>query len=280
MNHPLKNHSPKKRFGQNFLHDAGVLQRMLRAIQPQADDRLVEIGPGEGALTALLLQHLQHLHVIEIDRDLAPLLQQRCAQAAAGAPLGELIIHQADALQFDFATLIPPQGGLRVVGNLPYNISTPLLFHVLEQANRIQDCHFLLQKEVVDRLAAAPGNKTYGRLSVMTQWRCRVEPLFKVGPGAFRPAPKVDSSFVRLLPHTEPPWPVQNFQHFSAVVAAAFAQRRKTLRNALQSMATAEAIRTAGIDPSARAETLGPAQFAHLSNTLCSMHEAAQGEPS
>ncbi len=262
------NHRPRKRFGQNFLHDAGILRRMLTAIRPQQNDAMVEIGPGEGALTTLLLQQLQHLDVIEIDRDLAPQLQARCEANAQGAALGALTIHQADALQFDFSSLIPSQGKLRVVGNLPYNISTPLLFHIFDSASGIADCHFLLQKEVVERMAATPDSKTYGRLSVMTQWRCQVEPLFKVGPGAFRPAPKVDSMFVRLIPHTTLPWPVNDFSHFSALVTAAFAQRRKTLRNALQSMATAEAIAAAEIDPSIRAESLSPADFVRLSNQL------------
>jgi 16S rRNA (adenine1518-N6/adenine1519-N6)-dimethyltransferase len=261
-------HRPRKRFGQNFLHDAGVLRRMLNAIRPQPNDVMVEIGPGEGALTTLLLQQLQHLDVIEIDHDLAPRLQTHCESNAHGAPLGALTIHQADALQFDFSSLIPPQRELRVVGNLPYNISTPLLFHIFESANRIADCHFLLQKEVVERMAATPNSKTYGRLSVMTQWRCQVEPLFKVGPGAFRPAPKVDSMFVRLIPYPAPPWPVNDFQHFSAIVTTAFAQRRKTLRNALQSMATAETIAAANIDPGLRAESLSPADFVRLSNQL------------
>ncbi|MGA1561658.1 MAG: 16S rRNA (adenine(1518)-N(6)/adenine(1519)-N(6))-dimethyltransferase RsmA [Gammaproteobacteria bacterium] len=262
------NHQPRKRFGQNFLHDAGVLQRMLNAIRPKQQDAMVEIGPGEGALTTLLLQHLRQLDVIEIDRDLAPELLGRCQSKAGEATLGKLTIHQADALQFDFSSLIPAQGTLRVVGNLPYNISTPLLFHIFEYADSIKDCHFLLQKEVVERMAAAPNSKTYGRLSVMTQWRCQVEPLFKVGPGAFRPAPKVDSMFVRLIPHLTPPWPVDDFQQFSALVSLAFAQRRKTLRNALQSMASTETMAAAGIDPSARAETLSPALFAHLSNAI------------
>jgi 16S rRNA (adenine1518-N6/adenine1519-N6)-dimethyltransferase len=262
------NHRPRKRFGQNFLHDAGVLRRMLTAIRPQQNDAMVEIGPGEGALTSLLLQQLQHLDVIEIDRDLAPELQARCEANAQGATLGSLTIHQADALQFDFSSLIPSDRKLRVVGNLPYNISTPLLFHIFESSNGIADCHFLLQKEVVERMAATPDSKTYGRLSVMTQWRCQVEPLFRVGPGAFRPAPKVDSMFVRLIPHTTLPWPVNNFSHFSTLVTAAFAQRRKTLRNALQSMATAEAIAAAEIDPGIRAESLSPADFVRLSNQL------------
>jgi len=272
-------HQPRKRFGQNFLHDPSVLQRMIDAIRPQKNDGVVEIGPGEGALTALLLQQLAHLDVIEIDRDLAPQLLTRCQAAAAGQTLGELRVHQADALKFDLSTLLPASKKLRVVGNLPYNISTPLLFHVFAYADQIQDCHFLLQKEVVERMAAAPDSKTYGRLSVMTQWRCKVDALFRVAPGAFRPAPKVDSAFVRLTPYSKPPWPVTDFQHFSALVAAAFSQRRKTLRNALQSMATGSIIAAAGIDPSARAETLSPADFAQLSNALLRT-PTAEGEKS
>ena len=187
-------HRTRKRFGQHFLHDPAVIQRIVAAINPRADDILVEIGPGEGAITLPLLQATGRLHVIELDRDLIEPLQRQAIEA------GELTIYNADALRFDFCQLAG-SGSLRVVGNLPYNISTPLLFHLLEQSRCISDMHFMLQKEVVDRLAAEPGSGQYGRLSVMVQYRCEVTPLFTIGPGAFRPPPRVESAFVRMRPY-------------------------------------------------------------------------------
>jgi 16S rRNA (adenine1518-N6/adenine1519-N6)-dimethyltransferase len=255
------NHRARKRFGQNFLHDPGVIQRIVHSISPQPGQRVVEIGPGQGAITLPLLQACGRLDVVELDRDLV----QPLAQKASG--LGTLVIHQADALRFDFSALA--QGGkLRVVGNLPYNISTPLLFHLLAQSGYIQDMHFMLQKEVVQRMAAEPGNGDYGRLSVMIQYHCKVEELFRIGPGAFRPAPKVDSAFVRLTPWVQPPAGVDDYDCFGKLVKQAFAQRRKTLRNTLKGLLTDAEICASGSDPSVRPETLSLQQYAALSNRL------------
>jgi len=263
---------PRKRFGQNFLHDTRIVERLVAAIGPEPGQTLVEIGPGLGALTAHLLPRLGALDVVELDRDLLPHLRQACAG------LGELRVHQADALTFDFCSLaggpgtlapVPHEPGrLRVVGNLPYNISTPLLFRLFDQLGCIRDMHFMLQKEVVERLAAAPGGGAYGRLSVMVQYHCRVEKLFEIGPGAFRPPPKVDSAVVRLSPHAAPPVAVDDPAALARVVSAAFGQRRKTLRNALKGCLDAGAIEAAGIDPGERAERLDLARFAALANAL------------
>lgn len=247
----------RKRFGQNFLHDPGVIGRIIAAIAPAPGDHLVEIGPGHGALTQPLLASGGRLDVVELDRDLIAGLRQMGH--------GRLIVHQGDALAFDFSTLVEPGERLRLVGNLPYNISTPLLFHLLEQPEVIADMHFMLQLEVVQRMAAGPGGGDYGRLSVMVQYRCRVEPLFRVGAGAFRPAPKVESAVVRLVPHRTPPVDVGDERLFARVVALAFSQRRKTLRNTLRGLLDESAIRAAGVDPGARPETLGLERFAALS---------------
>jgi len=258
---PHAAHVPRKRFGQHFLHDRNILRRIVEAIAPRSDDALVEIGPGEGALTLLLLQAARRLTAIELDRDLIEPLRARAA------PLGELTIVNRDVLEVDFSGLAAG-GALRVVGNLPYNISTPILFHCLEHAAAIRDMHFMLQKEVVDRMAAAPGGKIYGRLSVMLQLRCAVEPLFDVPPGAFRPPPKVDSAVVRLVPLPAEKLPRAVFAAIDRVVRAAFGQRRKTLSNSLHGVATAEQIAAAGIDARARAEQLAPAQFVALAQQL------------
>lgn len=255
-------HRPRKRFGQNFLHDSAAIERILRAVSPAAGQALVEIGPGKGAITEGLLHAAGALHVVELDRDLIPLLEQRCAGA------GDLTVHSADALRFDFCALAPPAGGLRVVGNLPYNISTPLLFHLLGQLRCIGDMHFMLQKEVVQRLSAGPGTGDYGRLSVMVQYRCRVEPLFVIRPGAFTPPPKVDSAFVRLVPHGQPPVMVEDEQSLQIVVSRAFGQRRKTLRNALKGLLSGPQIEDCGVDPDLRPERLGLQEFAALSNQV------------
>jgi 16S rRNA (adenine1518-N6/adenine1519-N6)-dimethyltransferase len=252
---------PKKRFGQHFLHDRGIVQRILDAFDPQPGETLVEIGPGPGALTRPLLERCAPLHVVELDRDLA-------ARLRTDFPPDQLVVHEADALRFDFCALAPPGGKLRVIGNLPYNISTPLLFHLLDQGTCIQDMLFMLQKEVVDRMAAAPGGKDYGRLSVMIQWRLRVEKLFDVRPGAFTPPPKVDSSVVRLVPHAAPPIQVRDTAVFAHVVRAAFAQRRKTLRNNLKGLISGDILAALDIDPQRRAETLTLAEFAALANAL------------
>ena len=251
---------PKKSFGQHFLHDRRYIDRIVSAIRPRPEDFVVEIGPGEGALTLPLLAAAGKLTAIELDTDLIPGLQARAASA------GELHIVHADVLKVDFSAMAHSHGvsRLRIAGNLPYYISSPILFHCLEHAAAIEDMHFMLQKEVVDRMAAAPGSKVYGRLSVMLQLACAVEPLFEVPPEAFRPPPKVDSAVVRLLPlpleqrHDARPEDVY------AVVKAAFGQRRKTLSNALGQLLDADAIRRADVDPRARAETLSPADFVRL----------------
>jgi 16S rRNA (adenine1518-N6/adenine1519-N6)-dimethyltransferase len=252
-------HVPRKRFGQNFLHDPAVIRRILAAIDPRPGEHLVEIGPGEGAITEGLLARTGTLDAIELDRDL---------YAALHARLGDrgLRLHGADALKFDFCALAVDSTALRVLGNLPYNISTPLLFHLLEQADCIRDMHFMLQKEVVERMAAAPGCKTYGRLSVALQARCLVVPLFDIGPGAFRPPPRVDSAFVRLIPHRPLPFPIADGGVFDRVLVRAFSRRRKTLRNALKGMVSAEELASLGIDPGLRPEQVDVAGFVAIAN--------------
>jgi len=254
-------HRARKRFGQHFLHDRGIIQRILTALGPQPGDIIVEIGPGLGALTRPLLEYCAPLHVVELDRDLA-------ARLRAEFPPERLVVHEADALKFDFRALAVPGRRLRIVGNLPYNVSTPLLFHLLDQADCISDMLFMLQKEVVERMAASAGGKDYGRLSVMLQWRLRVEKLFDVRPGAFTPPPKVDSAVVRLTPHAVPPIAIDNAEALARVVRAAFSQRRKTLRNTLKGLFTPEAMQALDIDPTRRAETLSLAEFARLANSL------------
>jgi len=253
-------HRPRKRFGQNFLHDHGVIERIVRAIRPQADQHMVEIGPGLGALTEHLVDAVQCLDVVELDRDLVPRLQQRFGDRP------HFHIHSADALKFDFAALAKPQQKLRVVGNLPYNISTPLLFHLLAQHHAISDMHFMLQLEVVERLAAQAGEDAYGRLSVMIQYHCQVDQLFTVPPGAFTPPPKVYSAIVRLIPHATPPHPARDERMLERLVAQAFSQRRKTLRNTLKGLLAADAIEALGIDGGRRPETLSLAEFVALAD--------------
>jgi 16S rRNA (adenine1518-N6/adenine1519-N6)-dimethyltransferase len=248
----------RKRFGQHFLHDPGVLRRIVEAIDPRPDERIVEIGPGRGALTLPLLERCGRLEVIEIDRDLAAHLPG----LAAGR--GELVVHEADVLDVDFAALHGGGQRLRVCGNLPYNISTPLLFRLLESRAVIADMHFMLQKEVVDRMVAPPGGKEYGRLTVMLAAACRAQALFRVGRGAFQPPPAVDSAVVRLVPHLGDPFPLPDPVRFARVVAAAFSKRRKTLRNSLRGLIDAQQIAAAGIDAERRPETLAPAEFARL----------------
>lgn len=254
---------PRKRFGQNFLQDQGVIDRIIAAISPSPGERLVEIGPGRGAITQALLRAAGQLDAVELDRDLIEPLARSCAS------VGQLTIHQADALAFDLSQLVAPGEKLRLTGNLPYNISTPLLFRFLEQKACILDMHLMLQKEVVDRIVAPPGSRTYGRLSVMIQTWCRAEALFEIPPQAFFPAPRVDSAFLRLTPLDPPPFPLQDPGHHQRLVTQAFAQRRKTLRNTLKGMATAEDYATLGIDPSQRAEELAVSTFASLANLTC-----------
>ncbi|MCC5858666.1 MAG: 16S rRNA (adenine(1518)-N(6)/adenine(1519)-N(6))-dimethyltransferase RsmA [Ectothiorhodospiraceae bacterium] len=252
-------HRPRKRFGQNFLHDASVIGRIIAAIRPEPEDCLVEIGPGQGALTFPLLERAGRLVAIEMDRDLIPRLQ------AGAETLGTLDLYQGDALDFDFGSVRPDCERIRVVGNLPYNISTPLLFHILEAAPRILDMHFMLQREVVDRMRAGPGSKVYGRLSVMIQYHCQVERLFLVHPGAFHPPPRVESAIVRLRPRP-PEQPARDPALLSRLVAQAFSQRRKTLRNALRGLLDTGVMERAGIDPGQRPEQLTVADFVRLAN--------------
>ncbi|PWG65251.1 16S rRNA (adenine(1518)-N(6)/adenine(1519)-N(6))-dimethyltransferase RsmA [Spiribacter halobius] len=256
-------HRPRRRFGQNFLHDPGVLRRMVAAINPTPGDAFLEIGPGQGALTLPLLERAGALTAIELDRDLIEHLR------TAAADRGALTLHAGDALGYPVAELAPADGRrLRIVGNLPYNLSTPLLFHLTASPLLVTDLHLLLQREVVTRMAAGPGGRDYGRLSVMLQYRCRVIPLFDIGPGAFRPPPRVTSTFVRLVPHSEPPVVVPDEAALGRVVAAAFAARRKTLRNSLGALLPAERIAAAGIDPGTRAERLSLEDFAALARAL------------
>lgn len=257
MNAPTR---PKKSFGQHFLHERRYIERIVAAISPRPDDFLVEIGPGEGALTFPLLTAAGKLTAIELDTDLIPDLQ------AKAVSIGELSIVHADVLKVDFTAMAQSAGvsRLRIAGNLPYYISSPILFHCVEHSAAIADMHFMLQKEVVDRMAAEPGSKVYGRLSVMLQLACRVEPLFDVPPGAFRPPPKVDSSVVRLVPLSAEARHDADPARVHAIVKAAFAQRRKTLSNALRQLMDADAIRAADVDPKVRAETLAPEDFVRL----------------
>ena len=257
----LYQHRARKRFGQNFLHDAGVIHRILRAIHARPGERLLEIGPGQGALTEGLLSSGAHLDVIELDQDLIPLLKLKFGLN----PL--FTLHQGDAMKYDLAS-IAGKDRLRVVGNLPYNISTPLIFHLLSFADVIADMHFMLQKEVVERLAAVPGNGDWGRLSIMVQYHCRVEHLFNVGPGAFNPPPKVDSAIVRLVPHEVLPYPAKDPALLERVVREAFNQRRKTLRNTLKGLLDSQAIEAAGVDGSLRPEQLDLAAFVRLADQL------------
>ena len=256
-------HKAKKRFGQNFLVDESIINHIMRVIRPQANDCLVEIGPGQGALTHQLIQSCPKLHVIELDKDLIPLLLAQFANHS------ELHIHQADALSFDFKQLVTNENNtLRVVGNLPYNISTPLIFHLLEQKEIIKDMHFMLQKEVVNRLAASPGSKDYGRLSIMAQYHCDIEYLFDVPPESFYPAPKVNSAIVRLAPHSQPRIQAKDMRIFENLVKSAFSQRRKTLKNALKSVLEDETIGQCSIDFSKRAEDLTLEDYLTLANLI------------
>ena len=252
------NHRAKKRFGQNFLVDERIIAGIVSAIRPERADNMVEIGPGLGALTRPLLQCLDRLHVVEIDRDII-------ARLKADYPQDKLVIHEGDALKFDYAQLPAP---LRIVGNLPYNISSPLLFHFASYAGRITDMHFMLQDEVVERMVAAPSTPQYGRLSVMLQYRFHMEKLLDVPPQSFRPMPKVNSAIVRMIPLPRQQWLVRDEKAFSEIVTAAFGQRRKTLRNTLRGYLSEDDFVRLGIDPQLRAENLGVAEFAGIANGL------------
>ena len=254
-------HTPRKRFGQNFLHDHNIIYNILSSLQAKPDQHWVEIGPGLGALTEPLLKMGMQLDVVELDRDLVALLKEKFKDS-------ELKIHSGDALKFNFAALAMDNEKLRIIGNLPYNISTPLMFHLLDNAFCIEDMHFMLQKEVVDRICAVPGSKKYGRLSVMMQYHCATELLFDVPPESFEPAPKVMSAIVRLVPHQTPLVQVNDMVKLNKVVTQAFSQRRKTLRNSLKKIIDENAIIDLNIDPTSRAEVLTLDDFARLSNIL------------
>ena len=255
-------HIPRKRFGQNFLHDQGIIQKIVKSIAPKENDNIVEIGPGQGAITEPLIEKLNHLNVVELDRDLIPLLQDKFAGQS-------LDIHESDALKFDFRKLMQ-EAPLRIVGNLPYNISTPLLFHLLSYHTQVKDMHFMLQLEVVDRLAAAPGSKAYGRLSIITQYYCQVDKLFNVPQGAFNPPPKVMSAIVRLVPR-ELDTKVTDESLFQTVVKTAFSQRRKTLRNNLKQLLAADQLDQLTQDLSLRPEQLSLEDYIHLSNEIVTL---------
>lgn len=249
---------PRKRFGQHFLTDKSCLQSFRAAIAPQTTDHLVEIGPGHGALTDYLIDTVKQLDLIEIDRDLVFMLQQKYSHCAT--------IYETDVLHFDFRQLVH-QDKLRIVGNLPYNISTPLLFHLFEQIDVIQDMHFLLQKEIVDRLCAKPGTHNYSRLSVMTQFYCNAKALLHVPPEAFHPSPKVQSTFVRLIPH-KTPYSVKSLPQLQAIVREAFSYRRKTLSNSLKRWITAETLESLGINPKKRPQELRVEDFIRISDAI------------
>ena len=254
-------HKARKRFGQNFLQDQGIIRHIIASIKPQPHQGLVEIGPGLGAITEHLLAAAGALDVVELDRDLIPHLRIQFATYG-----NNLRIHEADALKFDFSQLSSKTDGLRIVGNLPYNISTPLIFHLLDYAPLIADMHFMLQKEVVLRLAAQAGENNYGRLSIMAQYFCQVENLFAVPPEAFDPRPKVESAIVRMMPYNQRPHPADNFQHFAQLVRTAFSQRRKTLHNNLKGIMDTSQLAQIDIDTSLRPERLTVADYVKISN--------------
>jgi 16S rRNA (adenine1518-N6/adenine1519-N6)-dimethyltransferase len=254
----MSGHKAKKQFGQNFLVDQNIIADIVRAIRPAAEDNMVEIGPGLGAMTRPLMQHLSRLHVVEIDRDII-------ARLKTDYPQDKIVIHEGDALKFDFATLGTP---LRIVGNLPYNISSPLLFHFAKYAEGITDMHFMLQNEVVERMVAEPSTAAFGRLSVMLQYRFHMEKLLDVPPQSFRPAPKVDSAIVRMIPLPAAQITVKDEALYAKVVASAFGQRRKTLRNTLRDYLAEGDFAQLDINPQLRAENLGVAEYTRIANFL------------
>lgn len=249
-------HRPRRRFGQNFLVDDALIEAIIESVNPRQGECVVEIGPGLGALTRPLIERLGHLHVVEIDRDLAHSLRAEFAT-------GRLTVHEYDALNFDFAGL---GSGLRVVGNLPYNISTPILFHLARSAPAIRDLHVMLQREVVERMVARPSSSEYGRLSVMIQYQFELEPLMTIPGSAFRPAPKVESAFLRMKPFARLPHPARNEVRFRHIVTAAFSRRRKTLRNALKGYLSADDFNRLGIDASRRPQDLAVSEFVRLAD--------------
>jgi 16S rRNA (adenine1518-N6/adenine1519-N6)-dimethyltransferase len=269
-------HVARKRFGQNFLHDDYVIDKIVSAINPKEGQNLLEIGPGLGALTEPVAEIVDKLTVVELDRDLAARLRSH--------PFirDKLNVVEQDALKYDFSELAQNDNKLRVFGNLPYNISTPLMFHLFKYSDVIQDMHFMLQLEVVKRLCASHGDKLYGRLSVMAQYYCSAQPVVMVPPSAFKPAPKVDSSVVRLIPHQTPIVDVTSVDALQQVVTAAFNQRRKTIRNSLKNLLDESLITTLDINPDIRAEQLSLQEFARLSNAVHekSLHESKQAPSS
>lgn len=256
----MSTHKARKRFGQNFLTDQSVIDNIVRHINPSPDDLMVEIGPGQGALTRPLLDKINHLHAVELDRDLIALLERQIHPR-------RLTLHESDVLKFDFRALsINQTQDLRVVGNLPYNISTPIMFHLIEQLEVVKDMHFMLQKEMVTRLTAQPNSKHWGRLSVMVQYHCKAEYLFTVPPHAFSPAPKVDSAIVRLIPRAEQEFKAKDYTLFANLVNQAFTQRRKAVRNSIKPFLNAESIEAVGVDPNLRPDALSVAQYVTLAN--------------
>lgn len=253
-------HTARKRFGQNFLHDEYIIDKIISAIAPKDDQKIVEIGPGLGALTEPMCEAVKQLTVIELDRDLAKRLRQHPFMQS------KLDVIEQDALSFDFSQLFDGENKLRVFGNLPYNISTPLMFHLFSFTGCIHDMHFMLQQEVVNRLAAAPNHKNYGRLSVMAQYYCKVMPVLHVPPTAFKPAPKVESAVVRLIPYTTPPVDLIRVERLNQVCSMAFNQRRKTIRNSLKELVDVEEWQSLNVSPDLRAENISLAQYAELAN--------------
>lgn len=254
-------HIAKKRFGQNFLTDQSIITSLIDAINPKLDEIIVEIGPGLGALTKPLLAKINHLNVVEIDRDIVSWMQNEYQKPAYAQNI--IDVHNIDVLKFDFKTL---GNHIRVVGNLPYNISTPILFHLLENLACITDMHFMLQKEVVDRMVAVPSTPEYGRLSVMLQYYLQMEYLITVPPESFEPAPKVESAFVRCVPHVTTPYVAEDVSLFSKIVLSAFGQRRKTIRNTLKDFLNDHDFIALNLDSQLRAENLSTQQFVSISN--------------
>ena len=255
-------HQAKKRFGQNFLHNDAIISRIVDAINPESGENLIEIGPGLGALTEPVVDRAGDISVVELDRDLAERLRHHPFLAK------HLTIHEIDALKFNFSALATADKPLRVFGNLPYNISTPLIFHLLSFKADIQDMHFMLQKEVVDRMAASPDSKAYGRLSIMTQYQCQVESVMEIGPEAFQPPPKVDSAIVRLIPHQEIKHQAKCLTTLNSVCVTAFNQRRKTIRNSFKKMVSADVLESLGLNPTLRPENLTIDNYISLANYI------------
>ena len=255
-------HYARKRFGQNFLHDETVIDKIVTAIDPRPGDNLVEIGPGLGAITEPVCELTDHLNVVELDKDLA----ERLIHHPFMAP--KLTVHQGDAMKFDFSSLLRNNAKLKIFGNLPYNVSTPLLFHLFNFVDEVEHMHFMLQKEVVNRMVAGPGSKAFGRLSVMTQYYCHAIPVIEVPPNCFKPAPKVDSAVVRLVPKDKAQRSAKDTKLLNTVCLEAFNQRRKTLRNSLSNLLDESQLKGLGIDPSLRAESLSLQQFIEIANWL------------